>query len=239
MWTRLSNREWTPGCWVQGCGVHTGDWKSMAGLPASHFPHRLMLNGTIRPRMCNNIALSPASFCNQMFDQINTNWNFFRRPTLSDNDPIKVIDFLPKYSFPKRVTISPGNVLIFQIISRRNKQQTGQTNNEQTKQTTNRPNKQQTDQTSNKQTKQTTNRPVWSWLQREKLSAAWVEALPGPERLRQVVSFQKLQRRLFASPTCAERLGQVVRGAQVIVLYGEAVQCTTKWIFFLEYIFWF
>ena len=95
MWTRLSNREWTPGCWVQGCGVHTGDWKSMAGLPASHFLHRLMLNGTIRPRMCNNIAPSPASFCNQMFDQINTNWNFFRRPTLSDNDPIKVIDFLP------------------------------------------------------------------------------------------------------------------------------------------------
>ena len=128
----------------------------MAGLPASHFPHRLMLNGTIRPRMCNNIAPSPASFCNQMFDQINTNWNFFRRPTLSDNDPIKVIDFLPKYSFPKRVTISPGNVLIFQIISRRNKQQT---NNKQIKQTTNRPNKQQTDQTNNKQTKQATNRP--------------------------------------------------------------------------------
>ena len=94
----------------------------MAGLPASHFPHRLMLNGTIRPRMCNNIAPSPASFCNQMFDQINTNWNFFRRPTLSDNDPIKVIDFLPKYSFPKKVTIhpvniSPGIVSIFQFMS--------------------------------------------------------------------------------------------------------------------------
>ena len=118
----------------------------MAGLPASHFLHRLMLNLTIRPRMCNNIAPSPASFCNQMFDQINTNWNFFRRPTLSDNDPIKVIDFLPKYSFPKRVTISPGNVLIFQIKSRRNKQQRHQTNNKQTKQTMNRPNKQQTDQ---------------------------------------------------------------------------------------------
>ena len=26
-----------------------------------------------------------------------------------------------------------------------------------------------------------TNRPVWSWLQRDKLSSAWLQALPGPD----------------------------------------------------------
>ena len=26
-----------------------------------------------------------------------------------------------------------------------------------------------------------TNRPIWSWLQRDKLSSAWLQALPGPD----------------------------------------------------------
>ena len=30
-------------------------------------------------------------------------------------------------------------------------------------------------------TQNRTNRPVWSWLQRDKLSAAWLQALPGPQ----------------------------------------------------------
>ena len=72
------------------------------------------------------------------------------------------------------------------------------------------------------------NRPVWSWLQRDKLSAAWLQALPGPETTLTSAEFSEAAAAALClpSPACVERLGQVIRGAQVVDLYGEAVQCT-------------
>ena len=71
------------------------------------------------------------------------------------------------------------------------------------------------------------NRPVWSWLQRDKLSAAWLQALPGPETNLTSAEFSEAAAMSLClpSPACADRLGQVIRGAQVVDLYGEAVQC--------------
>ena len=77
-------------------------------------------------------------------------------------------------------------------------------------------------------TQNRTNRPVWSWLQRDKLSAAWLQALPGPETTLTSAEFSEAAAAALClpSPACAERLGQVIRGAQVVDLFGEAVQCT-------------
>ena len=73
-----------------------------------------------------------------------------------------------------------------------------------------------------------TNRPVWSWLQRDKLSAAWLQALPGPDTSLTSAEFSEAAAASLClpSPACADRLGQVIRGAQVVDLYGEALQCT-------------
>ena len=73
-----------------------------------------------------------------------------------------------------------------------------------------------------------TNRPVSSWLQRDKLSAAWLQALPGPDTSLTSAEFSEAAAASLClpSPACADRLGQVIRGAQVVDLYGEALQCT-------------
>ena len=71
-----------------------------------------------------------------------------------------------------------------------------------------------------------TNRPVWSWLQRDKLSSAWLQALPGPDSSLTSAEFSEAAAAALClpSPACVERLGQVVKGRQVVDLYGETVQ---------------
>ena len=73
-----------------------------------------------------------------------------------------------------------------------------------------------------------TNRPVWSWLQRDKLSSAWLQALPSPDSSLSSAEFSEAAAAALCipSPACSERLGQVIRGTQVVDLYGEAVQST-------------
>ena len=73
-----------------------------------------------------------------------------------------------------------------------------------------------------------TNRPVWSWLQRDKLSSAWLQALPGPDTSMSSAEFSEAAAAALClpSPACGEKLGQVIRGRQVVDLYGETVQST-------------
>ena len=73
-----------------------------------------------------------------------------------------------------------------------------------------------------------TNRPVWAWLQRDKLSAAWLQALPGPDTSLSSAEFSEAAAAALClpSPACSDRLGHVIRGAQVVDLYGESVLCT-------------
>ena len=73
-----------------------------------------------------------------------------------------------------------------------------------------------------------TNRPIWSWLQRDKLSSAWLQALPGPDTSLTSAEFSEAAAAALClpSPACMEKLGQVIRGRQVVDLFGEAVQST-------------
>ena len=72
------------------------------------------------------------------------------------------------------------------------------------------------------------NRPVWSWLQRDKLSSAWLQSLPGPDTSLTSAEFSEAAAAALClpSPACMERLGQVIRGRQVVDLFGENVQST-------------
>ena len=73
------------------------------------------------------------------------------------------------------------------------------------------------------------NRPVWSWLQRDKLSAAWLQALPGPETTLTSAEFSEAAAMSLClpSPACADRLGQVIRGAQVVDLMARLSSATS------------
>merc|ERR1712105_139414 len=70
-----------------------------------------------------------------------------------------------------------------------------------------------------------TNRPVWSWLQRDKLSSAWLQALPGPDTSMTSAEFSEAAAAALCipSPACVEKLGQTIRGRQVVDLFGETV----------------
>ena len=70
------------------------------------------------------------------------------------------------------------------------------------------------------------NRPVWAWLQRDKLSCAWLQALPGPDSSLSSAEFSEAAAAALClpSPACVERLGQTVRGREVVDLYGDTVQ---------------
>ena len=72
------------------------------------------------------------------------------------------------------------------------------------------------------------NRPIWSWLQRDKLSSAWLQALPGPDSSLSSAEFSEAAAAALCipSPACLEKLGQVIRGRQVVDLFGETVQST-------------
>merc|ERR1711873_283284 len=73
-----------------------------------------------------------------------------------------------------------------------------------------------------------TNRPIWAWLQRDKLSSSWLQALPGPDASLSSAEFSEAAAAALClpSPACSDRLGQVIRGAQVVDLFGENVLCT-------------
>ena len=72
------------------------------------------------------------------------------------------------------------------------------------------------------------NRPVWSWLQRDKLSSAWLQSLPGPDSSLSSAEFSEAAAAALCmpSPACLEKLGQTIRRRQVVDLFGEAVQST-------------
>ena len=72
------------------------------------------------------------------------------------------------------------------------------------------------------------NRPVWSWLQRDKLSSAWLQSLPGPDSSLSSAEFSEPAAAALCmpSPACLEKLGQTIRGRQVVDLFGETVQST-------------
>ena len=55
-----------------------------------------------------------------------------------------------------------------------------------------------------------TNRPIWSWLQRDKLSSAWLQALPGPDSSLSSAEFSEAAAAALCipSPACLEKGGR-------------------------------
>ena len=73
------------------------------------------------------------------------------------------------------------------------------------------------------------NRPVWAWLQRDKLSSAWLQALPGPNCSLSSAEFSEAASAALClpSPVCRDRVGQTVRGREVVDKYGDSIQSAT------------
>ena len=65
-------------------------------------------------------------------------------------------------------------------------------------------------------------------MQRDKCSSAWLQALPGPDSCLSSAEFSEAGAAALQlpSPACLEKLGQTVRGRQVVDPYGEVVQAT-------------
>ena len=70
-----------------------------------------------------------------------------------------------------------------------------------------------------------TNRPVCACLQRDKLSSARLQALPGPDTNLSSAEFSAAAAAVLCLPSlsCSDRLGHVIRGAEVVDLYCESV----------------
>ena len=73
------------------------------------------------------------------------------------------------------------------------------------------------------------NRPVWAWLQRDKLSSAWLQALPGPDSSLTSGEFAEAAAAALClpSPACVDKVGQTVKGRVVVDKYGDSIQSTT------------
>ena len=68
-------------------------------------------------------------------------------------------------------------------------------------------------------------RPVFSWPERDKHSAAWLLALPGPNFALSNAEFSEAFAAMLAcpSPACTERLGQPVPGGKRVCRWGDVV----------------
>jgi hypothetical protein len=73
-------------------------------------------------------------------------------------------------------------------------------------------------------------RPVWSWRQRDKLSTAWLRALPLPHTALSNEEFSEAAAASLClpSPACQDRVGEVIngRGRKKIDMYGDHIQST-------------
>jgi hypothetical protein len=71
-------------------------------------------------------------------------------------------------------------------------------------------------------------REAWAWKQRDRLSSAWVLALPGPDTALSSAEFSEAaaSNLCLPSPACKGRVGETIKGAITIDKYGDKVQAT-------------
>ena len=71
-------------------------------------------------------------------------------------------------------------------------------------------------------------RHVWAWRQMDKISSAWLLALPGPDTSLTSAEFSEAAASSLClpSPACAGRVGEVVRGRTKVDEFGDNVQAT-------------
>ena len=73
-----------------------------------------------------------------------------------------------------------------------------------------------------------TARPVWTWRERDKLSAMWLLSGPGPDTRLSNMEFAEAAAALLClpSPVCADKIGCRV-GDRRVDMYGDQVQAAT------------
>ena len=71
-------------------------------------------------------------------------------------------------------------------------------------------------------------RAAWSWRQRDKVSSAWLLALPSMDTRLSNAEFTEAAASSLClpSPACATRIGEVVKGRVLVDEYGDNVQAT-------------
>ena len=71
-------------------------------------------------------------------------------------------------------------------------------------------------------------RPVWAWRQRDKISSAWLLALPGGDNSLTNAEFSEAAATnlCLPSPACMGRVGETVKGRTQVDIYGDNIQST-------------
>ena len=71
-------------------------------------------------------------------------------------------------------------------------------------------------------------RAAWAWRQRDKVSVAWLMALPGSDTKLSSAEFTEAaaSNLCLPSPACAGRVGEVIRGRVCEDEYGDNIQAT-------------
>ena len=71
-------------------------------------------------------------------------------------------------------------------------------------------------------------RPVLAWKQRDKISSAWLLALPGADSSLTNAEFSEAAAAnlCLPSPACSDLVGETVRGRKKVDLYGDNIQST-------------
>lgn len=72
-------------------------------------------------------------------------------------------------------------------------------------------------------------RAAWAWKQRDKVSSAWLQALPGFDTSLTSAEFGEAAATSLClpSPACKGRVGEVIRGRVTVDEYGDNVQATS------------
>ena len=71
-------------------------------------------------------------------------------------------------------------------------------------------------------------RPAWAWKQRDKISSAWLLALPGADSSLSNAEFAEAaaSNLCLSSPACMQKLGDTVKGSKKVDRHGDIVQAT-------------
>ena len=71
-------------------------------------------------------------------------------------------------------------------------------------------------------------RAAWAWRQRDRVSSAWPQAIPGPDTSLSNAEFSEAaaSNLVLPSPSCKDRVGEVIRGRVKLDLYGDNLQST-------------
>ena len=74
----------------------------------------------------------------------------------------------------------------------------------------------------------TSTRAAWSWRQRDKISSAWLLALPGGDTNLTSAEFSEASAAnlCLPSPACSSKVGETIRGSVKVDSFGDNVQAT-------------